>query len=99
MIDDINYQLYRQYFSMLNKKHYSLFILLKDILLYENAVKKINNSDEVYSSTAAREMYIRRNNAILKLKKHRINVLDLLPKQLTPGLINKYLEIKARNLI
>ncbi len=97
MIDDINYKIFQQSVSRLNKKHLSLFVLLKDVILVKNAEKAASSLDDAFVSTAARDMYLRRSQAVAKLKHHKIDVLDVLPQQLTGQLIDKYLEIKSKS--
>jgi uncharacterized protein (DUF58 family) len=97
IVDDINYTLFKQRIHGLSKKHLILFILLKDMILSESSEKEANNIDELFIRSASREMTLRRSKAILKLKNNKINVLDILPDELTGPLINKYLEIKSRN--
>ena len=99
LIDDINYQLFYKYLSVLGRKHIPLIILLRDILLMENADLEPEKIEDVYVSAAAADMVMRRAEAIKKFKQKKINLLDLLPHEVTPSLIDKYLELKSRNLI
>ena len=99
LIDDINYQLFYKYLSVLGRKHIPLIILLRDTLLMENADLPPEKVEDVYVSAAAADMVIRRAEAIKKFKQKKINLLDLLPHEVTPSLIDKYLELKSRNLI
>lgn len=99
LIDDINYSLFYKYLSVLSRKHIPLIILLRDILLMENADLPAEKIENVYVSAAAADMYMRRADAVKKFKQKKINLLDLLPHQVTPALIDKYLELKSRNLI
>jgi uncharacterized protein (DUF58 family) len=99
LIDDINYQLFYKYLSVLGRKHIPLIILLRDTLLMENADLPPGKVEDVYVSAAAADMVIRRAEAIKKFKQKKINLLDLLPHEVTPSLIDKYLELKSRNLI
>lgn len=99
IIDDLNYYIFRKYISLLNKKHLTLFILLRDYLLMKSVNTEPEDADELFSSTTAKEMFMKRNDTITKLRVNNINVLDVLPKQTTPRLIDKYLEMKSRNLI
>ncbi|MBN2534093.1 MAG: DUF58 domain-containing protein [Spirochaetales bacterium] len=99
MIDDINYSLFSNSFSFLNKRHITLFILLRDTILMKNAENAPDSILDLFVSTSATEMFMRRKEAIAKLKHSGISVLDVLPTQVTPGLVDKYLEIKARNYI
>lgn len=99
LIDDVNYTLFYKYLSILGKKHIPLFILLRDILLMKNADLSPGKVEDVYISAAAADMYIRREDVIKKLRQKKINLLDLLPHEVTPALIDKYLELKSRNLV
>lgn len=99
MIDDINYQVFRTGLTRLSRKHLVLFILLRDIILSEESERGVMNSEMLYTSTAAREMLLSREKAINKLKYQHTNILDVLPNQLSGRLINKYLEMKAKNRI
>ncbi|MCP4154291.1 MAG: DUF58 domain-containing protein, partial [bacterium] len=99
LIDDINYTLFYKYLSVLKRKHLPLIILLRDILLMENADLPPKKLEDAYISAAAADMYMRRADVIKKFKQKRINLLDLLPQEVTPALIDKYLELKSRNMI
>ena len=99
MIDDINYTLFSKSIHFLNKKHVTLFILLRDTILMNNAEKSPDTIRDLYVSTSAREMFLRRKEAITKLRHSGIAVIDVLPTQVTPRLVDKYLEIKSRNWI
>lgn len=99
LIDDINYQLFYKHLSALSRKHLPLIILLRDTLLMENADLPPEGVEDLYISAAAADMYMRRAEVIKKFKQKKINLLDLLPHEVTPSLIDKYLELKSRNLI
>jgi uncharacterized protein (DUF58 family) len=99
LIDDINYQLFYKYLSVLGRKHIPLIILLRDTLLMENADMPPGKVEDVYVSAAAADMVMRRAEAIKKFRQKKINLLDLLPHEVTPSLIDRYLELKSRNLI
>jgi uncharacterized protein (DUF58 family) len=99
LIDDINYQLFYKYLSVLGRKHIPLIILLRDTLLMENANLPPGKVEDVYVSAAAADMVIRRAEAIKKFRQKKINLLDLLPHEVTPSVIDKYLQLKSRNLI
>jgi uncharacterized protein (DUF58 family) len=99
LIDDINYRLFYKYLSVLGRKHIPLIILLRDTLLMENADMPPGKVEDVYVSAAAADMVMRRAEAIKKFRQKKINLLDLLPHEVTPSLIDRYLELKSRNLI
>ena len=97
MIDDIHYELFKKKIHWLSRKHFVLFILMQDTLLSLAAAQEAGTPEELYVKAAGREMLLQRNRAINKLKHYNINVLDVLPHELTGPLVNKYLELKARN--
>ncbi|MGD8401123.1 MAG: DUF58 domain-containing protein [Bacillota bacterium] len=97
MIDDINYELFKTRIAGLSRKHLVLLILLQDSLLAAHAKRVDYHPDDLYAITASREMMLHRNQAIAKLKHYKVNVLDVLPQELTGPLVNKYLELKTKN--
>jgi uncharacterized protein (DUF58 family) len=99
LIDDINYTLFQDQFMALRAKHLPLMILLKDLVLEQNAENPPETPGQVYSAAAAADMVMRRAEAIQKLRQKRIHLLDVLPKEATPALIDKYLYLKSRNLV
>ena len=99
LIDDINYNLFQEQFMSLRRKHLPLMILLKDIVLEQNAEARPKSAGDMYSAAAAADMVMRRAEAIQKLKQKRVHLLDILPKEATPALIDKYLYLKSRNLV
>ena len=99
MLDDINYELFKKRISWLSRRHFVLLILMQDNLLSLHANQKTTNLNDLYVKAASREMILQRNNAISKLRHYNVNVLDVLPQELTGPLINKYLELKMRNLL
>lgn len=54
---------------------------------------------DLYTRGAAAELISWRDALIRKLKNHGALILDVGPDELTPALINRYLEIKARHLL
>lgn len=98
IIDDINYDLFKKYLTILNKKHQTLFILLRDTTLEHLTEQSSGEGEGLFTAAAAREMFLRRQETITKLKKSKIHILDTLPSRLTPGLVDKYLDIKNRGI-
>jgi uncharacterized protein (DUF58 family) len=52
-----------------------------------------------YTRAAAAEVVEWRDRLCFELKKQGAHILDIAPRDLTPALINRYLEIKARHLL
>ena len=98
-IDDINYSLFKKHFIQLGKRNVVLFLLLRDSLLHEEAGSNAESVYGIFRTTAARSMYVNRVRVLFKLKQLGINVLDVLPGQVTDRLVDKYLQLKSDNRI
>src|SRR5262249_3556189 len=77
-------------------RHLPLMVLLRDVEV--DALVEGSASDP-YVRGAAAELSTFRDRLVRDLKRHGALVLDVAPGQLTPSLINRYLEIKARHLL
>jgi uncharacterized protein (DUF58 family) len=98
-MSEINTARFNTSLYFLNKKHVTLFVLLRDTILMNNAEKSPHTIGELFVSASARELFLQRKNAITRLRHSGISVIDVLPTQVTPRLVDKYLEIKARNWV
>jgi uncharacterized protein (DUF58 family) len=77
-------------------RHLPLMVLLRDVEI-DDLVE--GSATEPYTRGAAAELSSFRDRLVRDLKRHGALVLDVAPGQLTPALINRYLEIKARHLL
>lgn len=86
----------------LTPRHLPLFVLFRDAdvdaLLDPQAATKADEAD-LYVSSAAAELVSFRDRIIRELKKQGALVLDVPTGELTPQLMNRYIEIKARHLL
>ena len=77
-------------------RHLPLMVILRDVEI--DAM--VEGPDEgPYVRGAAAELASFRDRLVRDLKRQGALVLDVAPGQLTPALINRYLEIKARHLL
>jgi uncharacterized protein (DUF58 family) len=83
-------------------RHLPLCVLFRDAdidrILDPHAASGASDLD-LYVKGAAAELVSFRDRLIRDLKKHGALVLDVGTSELTPALINRYLEIKARHLL
>ena len=83
-------------------RHLPLFVMFRDAdveaLLDPRAAATADESD-LYVSAAAAELTTFRDRVVRDLKKQGAMVLDVPTGELTPQLMNRYLEIKARHLL
>ena len=100
VIDDVNSQQIYRHLSSINGRHLPLLVLLRDHALFAPLENDINNHHtSLYHQAAAAEIVAWRKQVLTDLQHRGVLTLDLFPENLTAPLINKYLEIKARNLI
>lgn len=78
----------------LHPRHLPLCVLFRD-----PEVEALVRSPDPYTSAAAAELLGWRDQLIRSLKQAGAHVLDVLPSDLSPAVINRYLEIKARHLL
>ena len=78
-------------------RHILLVVALRNDQLMEAAVPGENASAaELFESAAAEELVAAREEALLRMQRAGVQVLDVSPAVMTPAVINRYLEIKAR---
>jgi uncharacterized protein (DUF58 family) len=85
-------------------RHLPLLVMFRDVdvdgLLEPAHAPGLVASDlDVYVRAAAAEVVSWRERIAIELKKQGALILDISPQGLTPALINRYLEVKARHLL
>jgi len=102
VVDEINSFQIQQYLTAMSGRHLPLGVLLKDHDLYRH-VDEINpttaNASEIHQAAAATDVIGWRQSVIRDLQHGGALTLDVFPEQLTNGLVNQYLDIKARHLL
>ncbi|HEU4585325.1 MAG TPA: DUF58 domain-containing protein [Gemmatimonadaceae bacterium] len=78
-------------------RHMLLVVALRNDHLMNAAVPDARESaGELFESAAAEELVAAREEALLRMRRAGVQVLDVSPAEMTPAVINRYLEIKAR---
>jgi uncharacterized protein (DUF58 family) len=78
-------------------RHMLLVVALRNDHLMQTAVPDARESaGELFESAAAEELVAAREEALLRMRRAGVQVLDVSPAAMTPAVINRYLEIKAR---
>jgi hypothetical protein len=85
-------------------RHLPLIVPFRDtevdaLAMGETADTTSGDAAAPYVRAAAAELVSFRDRLIRELKRRGAHILDTSPGDLTPSLINKYLEIKARHLL
>ena len=102
VIDEINSFQMQQYLTAMSGRHLPLGVLLKDRDLYRH-VDDIHPDtaapSKIHQAAAATDVIGWRQSVIRDLQHGGALTLDVYPEQLTSGLVNQYLDIKARHLL
>jgi uncharacterized protein (DUF58 family) len=85
--------------KMLLPRHLPLCILMQDTELEKLAVANVENERDLYIRAAAAESLSYRDTFLRQLRGSGVLVLDAKPEDVTPSLVNRYLEVKARRLL
>lgn len=80
-------------------RHLPLCVLLRDEEVERLALAPIERTDDLYVRAAAAESLAWRDGIVRSLKRAGALVLDAKPEDVTPLLVKRYLEVKARRLL
>jgi uncharacterized protein (DUF58 family) len=79
--------------------HLLVIVFFENTELKQLLEKRAANTEEVYLKTVAEKFAFEKKLIVKELQKYGIHSILTAPQNLTVNTINKYLEIKARNLI
>lgn len=100
VIDEVNAQQVEQYLTAQVGRHLPLGVLLRDRHLFAPLVEPVTESArQLFTAAAAADIVAWRQQLLVDLSHRGVLSLDVFPDDLTAPLINRYLEIKARNLL
>ncbi|MBA2684887.1 MAG: DUF58 domain-containing protein [Gemmatimonadaceae bacterium] len=81
-------------------RHLLVVVALRNDELVSAAIPTSHStSSDLYGSAAAEELLGARNEAIVRMRRAGVSVLDVSPKQLASSVVNHYLELKARGSV
>jgi uncharacterized protein (DUF58 family) len=80
-------------------KHVSLVVAMSDNELLQIADTAPGSEVDLYRQAVAAEMLSRREQLLAKLRSSGVMVLDTPPDRISGALLDRYLEIKTRNLL
>jgi uncharacterized protein (DUF58 family) len=99
IIDDAVAKLVIQRTRALGRRHLTLLVLFRDIEIDAMLETESKTAADQYTLGAAAEVVRWRDGVIRELRRAGALILDVPPRELTPSLVNRYLEIKARHLL
>jgi uncharacterized protein (DUF58 family) len=83
----------------LRRRHLCLLVTVGDPTVQKLARQPIHDSASLYERTVAEEMLTERDLVLQRLRQAGVLTLDVPADELSIGVINRYLEIKARQMI
>lgn len=86
------------YLKLIKKSHVVVLILFKNTELKKLAHQKAKTTTDIYNNVIAEKFNYDKELIINRLNQFGILTIYCEPKELTIGIINKYLEIKAKGL-
>ncbi len=97
VVDDVAARDLLRLVRAVQPRHLPLLVLLRDVEV--DALAEGKGGEGPYLRSAAAELISFRDKLVRDMKQEGALVLDVAPQKLTPELINRYLEIKARHLL
>ncbi len=80
------------------RKHLPVCVTLRNLELERLAFEPAETSGAAYTQAVAVDLLAARQDALAQMRKHGVDVLDVDPRQLSPRLLTRYLELKRRRL-
>jgi len=87
------------YLRLINKRHLLVVVFFENTELEEISNADIKSVEDVYVKTIAEKFSFEKRQIVKELSNYGIHTILTAPKNLTINTINKYLELKGRNLI
>ena len=77
-------------------RHLVVVVALRNDDLFDASVPRGENDEALYASAAAEELILARAEALERMRRAGVTVLDVSPLAMTAAVVNRYLEIKGR---
>jgi uncharacterized protein (DUF58 family) len=98
-VDQVNSELASAMIRALGSRHLAVAVWMRDVEVDAMARAEHHDAPGPFLRGAAAELLGWRERALAELRHRGALVLDAAPEDLTPGLLHRYLEIKARRLL
>ena len=81
-------------------RHLAVVVALRNDAIFAAALPRAEGGAAVlYESAAAEELILAREEALTRMRRAGVSVIDVSPQRMTASLINRYLEIKSRGAL
>jgi len=98
-VDTVTAELLIEGLQRIANRHVVLFVSLRDSILTDMTDRPPEGFEDVADAVIAYDLLRDRRIVLERLERLGIHCLDIAPKTLPAGLINRYLSIKQRGLI
>lgn len=98
-VDSITAELMAENLTRLARRHLVMFVALRDPRLEEVAGAAPGSMRDVERAVVAAGLERERNRVLARLRRIGISAFDLPPSRVEPRMLNRYLEIKRKELI
>lgn len=98
-VDTVTAELMIENLSRLARRQLVLFVALRDPALDAVAAARPRRVEDVYRSVVASDFVRERERVIARLRRVGVQCVDATPAELSTRLLNRYLDIKRRELI
>jgi uncharacterized protein (DUF58 family) len=80
-------------------RHAVVVVAIRNDALLGAAQVRATSSSEVYLAAAAEELVQEREEALARMRRAGVGVIDVAASQMATAVVNRYLEIKSRGLL
>jgi uncharacterized protein (DUF58 family) len=80
------------------RKHLPVCVTLRNLEIERLASRPADSATDAYTQAVAVQLLAARQEALAQMRKFGVDVLDVDPRQLSPRLLSRYLELKRRRL-
>ena len=99
VIDEVSANMATQLVQGLSARHLPLAVWIRDSGLDELLYRPVQDPLDTYVRAAAADIHGWRDRAFASLRQRGALVVDGAPEEITAGLLDRYMEIKARRLL
>lgn len=98
-VDTVTAELMVENLTRLARRQLVLFVALRDPALEDAALARPRRLGDVYRSVVAADFVRERERVIARLRRFGVQCVDAAPAQISARLVNRYLDIKRRELV
>lgn len=81
-------------------RHLAVVVALRNDAIFAAALPRaVGGASALYESAAAEELIVAREEALTRMRRAGVSVIDVSPQLMTASVINRYLEIKSRGAL